>query len=120
MNDALSKIIMTTNETFAEMGIIVGAPPRHPDWHRVRKAWLKLQPVCQACGGTDKLEVHHIVPYWKEPRLELIVTNLITLCDAPYRHCHFIVGHLMHWASWNPDVREDAQRLLDKIRSRPR
>lgn len=89
--------------------------PRSPKWPGVRAAYLKQFPVCAACGGKEKLEVHHVTPFHLDPTRELDPGNLITLCD-PH---HLLVGHLMSWASFNAEVRADAAIWFRKIRSRP-
>lgn len=101
---------------------MTGAPPkpdlgsRSSEWPRVRAAHLKKQPVCQACGGTTNLEVHHKQPFHLFPTLELDDTNLITLCELTGHDCHFVFGHFHDWKNWNPAVEADvtqynAQRL---------
>lgn len=90
---------------------------RSSKWPEVRKRHLLKQPVCQACGTKKGLEVHHIVPYGVNPDLELDANNLITLCD---KYCHFAIGHLMDYKSWNSDVILDSAEYLAKIQSRPR
>ena len=66
----------------------------------MRSIHLRRQPYCQFCGRTDGLEVHHIIPFHVEPKLELEADNLITLCE---KSCHFIVGHFSDWTLYNPD-----------------
>lgn len=33
-----------------------------PEWPMARMAYLRKHPACEACGATDELSVHHIVP----------------------------------------------------------
>jgi hypothetical protein len=65
--------------------------------------------------------VHHVLPVsW--PRgvaHELDPSNLITLCGPEAHHCHLMVGHLGDYHSRNPNVVNDAARMLAKIESRP-
>lgn len=93
---------------------------RSPEWRGVRDRFVALHPTCAACGSDAFPEVHHIKPYHLFPKLELDPANLITLCDGPYRRCHFVVGHLCDWRSWNVDAVRDAAWLLDKVRNRPK
>lgn len=44
--------------------------------------------VCQICGETDKLEVHHIKPYARYPKLRTTVSNGITLCKKCHKEVH--------------------------------
>lgn len=90
---------------------------RSTKWSEVRRQHLLKQPVCQACGTKRGLQVHHIVPYGVNPDLELDPNNLITLCG---KYCHFTIGHLMDYKSWNSEVIEDAAKYLEKIQNRPR
>lgn len=89
---------------------------RSSGWSKVRKEHLKKQPCCQSCGSCKKPEVHHIIPVHVDPSKELDLDNLITLCD---KYCHFAVGHLMSFHSWNPNVIEDAEVYKDKVNNRP-
>lgn len=89
---------------------------RSKGWPALRKKHLSRQPYCQACGSYIKPEVHHIVPVHLDQSLELDPKNLITLCN---KYCHFIVGHLMNYKSWNKNVIEDAEVYYNKIKYRP-
>ncbi|HET6916932.1 MAG TPA: HNH endonuclease signature motif containing protein [Acidimicrobiales bacterium] len=82
---------------------------RSPHWRKARKAHLKLQPECQACGTTDDLQVHHIKPFHLHPELELVQMNLVTLCEKRGRDCHFSFGHFHNWQAMNPNVIADVQ-----------
>lgn len=93
---------------------------RSPQWREVRRQHLEQYPTCAACGTVSWLQVHHVVPVHVDPMRECDPTNLITLCNAPYRRCHFRVGHLLSWHSWNVHVREDAAWFLEKVQGRPR
>lgn len=84
-------------------------------WQSARTLHLKSEPVCQACGRDETLEVHHILPLsWGGKRCD--PENLITLCDR----CHLLVGHLNDNQSYNPDVKQDAKDWRKKIENRPR
>lgn len=93
--------------------------PRSGKWPKVRAAYLAEHPDCQACGRTAKqsgpIEVHHVEPFHDDPSKELDPQNLIALC----RRCHELLGHLDKWSSFNSGVREDADRMLRKIKNRP-
>lgn len=88
---------------------------RSGQWPKVRKEHLLIEPGCAVCGKKDDVEVHHVLPFHKEPALELDPDNLITLC----RDHHFFVGHLLSWKSWNVDVRKDSKAWRKKIEERP-
>lgn len=80
-------------------------------WPRVRAEHLKREPACAACGRQGDVDVHHVIPYHVDPRLELDPGNLITLCADP---CHLVFGHLLSWRRANPFVREDAAMYLHR------
>jgi len=98
---------------------ILGKSPwgvkRSPKWEEVRKIFLCDHPECAVCHVRKKLNVHHIKPFHLFPALELVVTNLITLC----RDHHFLFGHLLSWKSYNEDAVTDAHDWSDKINTRP-
>lgn len=88
---------------------------RSPKWRDIRKKHLETQSVCQFCGNSKNLEVHHIVPVHIQPELELEYDNLITLCD---KNCHLLIGHFMNYKSWNPDVIDQCKIMQEKIKNR--
>jgi hypothetical protein len=90
---------------------------RSSGWPKAREEHLKSHSTCLACGGTEELEVHHRLPFHLHPELELDPFNLITLCEK--NHCHYVIGHLLSWKSFNKNVFEDATALREKIRERP-
>ncbi len=98
---------------------------RSPEWRKVEKEHLEKEPCCQWCGGTTKLQVHHITPFHLAPALELDPFNLITLCEeGGYLNCHLYHGHNGDWKSFNDQVREECaehmrapnRQLLERIR----
>lgn len=103
---------MTTYEI--EMAKTKGKP-RSPHWSAVRHAFLLANPTCRACGGKDHVEVHHKKPFHLHPELELVVSNLITLCELPGHFCHFRVGHGFDWRLFNKMVVEDARYDLRRL-----
>jgi hypothetical protein len=114
---------MILNMGVDEFVVPITSPPmvcgvvRSPHWPAVRESFLKVHPTCAACGGKIGLNVHHIKPYYLFPKLELVESNLITLCEQ-YGH-HLLFGHLMNWGSWNPLVVSDAAGWLKKVNNRP-
>ena len=89
---------------------------RSSRWPAVRARHLERFPTCAACGASDRLEVHHVVPVgWAKkigrPELELDPLNLITLCGPP-RDCHWWLGHACDDRKWRPDVRRLAHVVL--------
>ena len=108
--------------------LVDAAQVKHPlgtarsgHWPTVRKHHLEMHPTCALCGGTAKLEVHHIRPFHLHPDLELDPSNLVTLCEANKDgvNCHLLFGHLGNFKSFNVDVLEDAKQWLKKIANRP-
>ena len=108
--------------------LIDAAQGKHPlsskrsnHWPTVRKQHLALHPVCEMCGGSEKLEVHHRRPFHLHPDLELDPSNLVTLCEAKKvgANCHLLFGHLGNYRSWNVDVIKNAREWAEKIKNRP-
>ncbi len=89
---------------------------RSPHWPTFRKHFLETHPSCEATGTDIDLELHHIVPFSKDPSLELSPTNIIVLTHP----IHFFLGHWGDWHCFNPNIREDAAALLKKIQNRHR
>ena len=100
----------------------IDGPPRSDKWPGVRALFLKLHPTCTACGGTSKLEVHHINPFHLHPELELDQTNFITLCESDNNgiNCHLNLGHSGDFKSWNVNVVSDAAGMMLRITTRPK
>jgi 5-methylcytosine-specific restriction endonuclease McrA len=71
-------------------------------WRKTRNGYIRDHNVCEACGTTKQLQVHHIKPWHLFPMLRYVYENLITLCGA----CHFRFGHGLNWKKWNPKIRE--------------
>jgi hypothetical protein len=105
--------------------VITGKAPigkkRSARWAGVRKAFLAKNPRCAVCGGTQKLEAHHIQPFHLKPELELEPSNLIALCEAKKNgvNCHQFAGHLGSFRSINTSVVADAAAWNAKLRARP-
>lgn len=101
---------------------LAGASPsmmegkRSSKWPTVRKQHLEKFDSCAACGRKENLEVHHVIPFSIDPHRELDADNLITLCEPT---CHFLIGHLNSWTSYNRHVRDDAAFLRGRILGRP-
>ena len=94
-------------------GLLFGAAPRSPLWDDVRDEHIRLHPTCEACGGENGVQAHHVKPYHLFPAMELDPTNLITLCTGRSScNCHLTFGHLGNWSHWNPRVREMAAEYL--------
>ena len=108
---------------FAMLTSALAAPGegRSPLWPRARAEHLRKEPRCAACGGTECLQVHHILPVsWPGgPERELSPANLITLCESPGRNCHLWWGHLGDFRARNEAAVEDAASFLTKVKARP-
>ncbi len=93
---------------------------RSAKWPQVEKEFIKNNPTCLVCGKKgsllNPLNVHHLTPFHKDISLELVNSNLRTLC----RQHHFLFGHLMSWASWNSDLDTDSRIWNDKLKNRPK
>ena len=94
------------------------ARPRSPLWPKVRAEHLRHESSCRVCGAKTGLAVHHKQPFHLFPGLELVDSNLITLCEGKDGGCHFRFGHLWNWAAWNSFVDEDCTIWAAKIQMR--
>jgi 5-methylcytosine-specific restriction protein A len=95
---------------------------RSTKWPKVRKAHLEKHPTCAVCNSTIQLEVHHIVPFARDPEKELDPDNLITLCENSNDGVisHLLFGHLGNYQYLNPDVVKDAKIWNEKFNKRER
>jgi hypothetical protein len=84
---------------------------RSSRWPEARNTFLKTHACCAACGGTNRLQVHHIRPFADAPQFELDPTNFIVLCMGS-SECHLVVGHSKSFKFFNPNVRVDAANIL--------
>lgn len=85
-------------------------------WPAVQRAFIAKHPRCAVCGGTEKLNAHHIQPFeYGGPELD--ESNLITLCCGTF-NCHLLFGHLGSYTGWNPLVRADAEIWRFRLKAR--
>lgn len=85
---------------------VTGSLATRLPWPALRKRHLQREPVCAMCGGSRRLEVHHIVPRHVAPEKALDPANLITLC----RKDHLVHGHdgdFQH--RWVPSIAQMAK-----------
>jgi hypothetical protein len=85
---------------------------RSSKWGAVRKEFLK-DACCVVCGGVDKLEAHHVVPFHEAPERELDPKNLIALCESKKSgiNCHLFVGHLGDYRKSNRAINESISAI---------
>jgi 5-methylcytosine-specific restriction enzyme A len=97
-------------------GKVPSGAKRSSKWPTVRKHHLERNPTCAVCGGIEKIEVHHIIPFHIDESKELDASNLITLCEGKkFVNCHLMFGHLGSYRSLNPNVVGDASIWHDKL-----
>ena len=108
------------------MGLGFGKPagpvPRSPHWPAIeRMAFAHDGFACRACGRKRDLRGHHIRPFHLFPQLELVLENVITLCQPLGGGCHLHLGHVnkitgvCDWREWNPTVVADAADALARV-----
>ena len=85
---------------------------RSGQWPTVEKHFLETHPTCAACGGTERLNVHHCVPFHLEPSLELDPNNLITMCMSMGKECHLKIAHGGDFKKYVSEVRKYAAEVL--------
>ena len=93
---------------------------RSSGWSAVRKRFLETNKTCAVCGGTSKLEVHHVQSFHEHTDLELDPNNLIVLCESGRfgLTCHLLMGHLGNYQDIYISVRTDAKTWLKKLSKR--
>jgi len=91
---------------------------RSPSWSKIRAAHLVTHPVCQVCGSSKRLEVHHKIPFHLAPDMELSTSNLMTLCENRRYgiNCHLLIGHLGNYRRFNSEVYLDAMIWMHKLK----
>jgi 5-methylcytosine-specific restriction enzyme A len=92
---------------------------RDSSWHKESRIWL-VGKVCAGCGGKNKLEVHHKVPFHVDRTKEMDPENWLCLCESKKngKNCHLWEGHNGNYRSFNPNVEEDSGRSKQRIESR--
>lgn len=70
-------------------------------YRKFRMAVLKRDKVCQCCGSTEKLHVHHMNSFKHYNQLGADPNNGIVLCDECHRQFHSIYGNSHHNNSAN-------------------
>lgn len=87
---------------------------RSKSWGKVRREHLKKSSRCVVCSKRKKLEVHHIIPFYLAPHLELESSNLLTLCRGTF-NCHLLVGHLGDYRAINPKCGNDVWLMSKRL-----
>src|SRR3990167_7291169 len=95
-----------------------GGVPRSSRWSSVRRQHLQLHPTCAVCETKKNLSVHHLKPYNKFPEIELLPSNLSTLCESAGMNCHITFGHLGNFKFYNSNASEDIKIWNEKFRQR--
>jgi hypothetical protein len=112
LEDEIKAVNQATPNDRVDHGAVYAAShglTRSPHWHHVEQAFLHAHPQCEAGGGTEKLQVHHIFDFHEailigRPDAELDPDNLITLSQAPAGEYHILLGHLDDFRSINSSV----------------
>jgi len=113
------RLVEVWRRTFDEPG--EPNQPRSSQWRTVRNAHIESHPNCIVCGRNAD-QVHHAIPFSRDPSKELDPDNLRSMCSK----CHLVVGHLSHYGNWNRDIDTHADMLLrakqkaDRERMTPR
>ena len=86
---------------------------RSSKWPTVEKAFVERNRVCEACGDSKNLQVHHKLPFHLHPELELDPTNLVSLCMGD-NACHLLIGHGNDFRAYNPHLNSLLKALRNK------
>ena len=64
-----------------------GVYKRGPHWHSIRRRIVARDKVCQNCGASGKLQVHHKRPFrcFDDPDIANDEANLVALCPPCHR-----------------------------------
>lgn len=89
---------------------------RSSGWKQIRNAHIIDNPKCAVCNSKIGLQVHHIVPFYENPSLELDKSNLITLCVTNL--CHLNIGHGGDYKFYNAELLALIKAYKDKTLSR--
>jgi len=88
---------------------------RSSGWPPVEKEVLAEHQECLACKAPSEVG-HHIIPFHVAPERELDKSNIAALCHE----CHYYMAHFKgRWASWNPNIVEDAAVFRGELERRP-
>ena len=74
--------------------------------------------VCEACGGAEDPEGHHLEDFHAHPEKELDPDNVAILCGPKGRACHLRLGHSFDYRAINRRAREDIALQRHRINSR--
>jgi len=117
-----------------EMTALSTGSRRSSKWPAFRAECLKKHPTCEACGRDHNLAVHHVKPVHEFPEYELVeflpdgTRQTVTLCCGdgdPKSNSHLKFGHdpdgplgplSPNWKLSNPNVLQDAQENLKKVK----
>lgn len=83
---------------------------RSSKWPTVEKHFREANPTCAACGGKDRLNIHHVLPFHLFPEKELDPENLITMCMGK-KECHLRLAHGSDFRAYFPDIRKYAEQV---------
>jgi hypothetical protein len=93
--------------------------PRSGKWRTFERDLIKARGgVCEACGGSENPEGHHIEDFHAHPEKELDPDNVAILCGPQGRNCHLRLGHSFDYRAINPRAKEDAARQRYRIKTR--
>ena len=110
--DAIPDAVLMENPDYQDSIDVVTLMASNPHersarWPAVARQHLKTEWWCRGCGCTNKLQIHHKLPFHIDATHELDDANLITLCMWSNR-CHFVKGHLGNWKDYNTNIVHDA------------
>jgi hypothetical protein len=94
-----------------ERGKVITRPSK---WKSVKKAALKANPKCAACGSTVLLQVHHFLPVASHPKLELDPKNLVVMCMSK-NECYLSIGQGGSFRKYNPYLSADLKNIASGL-----
>lgn len=66
-----------------------------PEYRHAMSEYRAGHPVCEWCGTTKQLEVHHEAPLWLDPSKASDTNRFVVLCRIDHQR----LGHCGKWGS---------------------
>lgn len=97
----------------ATRDVLVGKK-RSSQWPALEKRFKKEHPVCEICGSSVRVQVHHRLPFHIHSELELDENNLISGCMSQ-KECHLRIFHGGSFRAYSASIEEDVKILKADI-----
>lgn len=83
-------------------------------WRKAkRKFYKKNEKKCAVCSGRKSVQLHHKKPRHLFPELALDENNFLPLCNRKGVSCHFLIGHMGSYHTYNANITEVAKLVRE-------